>query len=324
MVSRQPVVSIVMPVYNGSHYIEASIESVISQTYQDWELICVDDSSTDHSLDILRNFSNVDPRIRVYVKPNERFGNRATKYGIDRAKGEYLIYMSQDDKLSPDLLEKNFQAIKSYHVDAVVPMMKYYDRESGQCVDFLMPDVPNIINGREAFILSLDWKLHGFAMWPMATVKTIGWGTESLNDDEFTTRMLYYHTERIGFSEGVFYYHNHNPEAITVKWSINQLDFLKTDAKIYYFLLDNNFDASILQIVFNMTKGDLLRIIVMLSRNYHHLNKEQRKSACIMLMQAYKTYKPIFKQAKMKLKEKIVLSNAMIFRWAVYFKCHNV
>ena len=323
IVDRQPAVSIVMPVYNGSQYLEVSIKSVIAQTYQDWELICVDDSSTDHSLEILRNFSDTDSRVRVYTKPNEKFGNRATKYGIDRAKGDYLIYMSQDDKLSPDLLEKNFQTLKKFQVDAVVPRMKYYDRKSGQCSDFFMSDGLSVVSGRKAFVLSLNWELHGFVMWPMATVKAVGWGTESLNDDEFTTRMLFYNTDRVGFSEGIFYYHNHNQEAITVKWSINQLDFLKTDAKLYRFLIDHNFDESVRQSICNVTKDDLFRIIIILSRNYHSLSREERKSALTMLSKAYKIYAPIFKQAKMKLKEKFVLCNAMAFRWAVYFKCCN-
>lgn len=324
MVDRQPIVSIVMPVYNGSKYIETSIKSVILQTYQNWELICVDDTSTDSSLEILKKISDTDSRIRVFTKPNEKFGNRATKYGIDRAKGDYLIYMSQDDKLSPDLLEKNLQVQENDRVDAVVPQMKYYDSTTGQCEDFLMPDTQKIINGREAFVLSLDWKLHGFVMWSMATVKAVGWGTESLNDDEFTTRMLYYNTNRIGFSDGIFYYHNNNPEAITVKWNLNQLDFLKTDAKIYHFLVEHDFDNSTRQIIYNVTKDDLIRIIVILSHNFYSLSKEDRRSTFKQLVKAYTIYAPLFKQAKMSLKQRIVLFNVITFRLAVYFKCQNV
>ena len=98
-------VSILTTVYNREKYLAACIESVLSSSYQDWELIIVDDVSKDTSLDIAKRYEQKDPRIKVYVNeknlgdyPNR---NKAASY----AKGKYLKYLDADDLINPQGLE---------------------------------------------------------------------------------------------------------------------------------------------------------------------------------------------------------------------------
>lgn len=91
------VVSIVMPVHNGAGTLASSIRSVQRQTYSNWELVVVDDASTDSSLDIARQFASGDARIRVLTLSENGGVARARNAGIDAARGQYLSFLDSDD-----------------------------------------------------------------------------------------------------------------------------------------------------------------------------------------------------------------------------------
>lgn len=97
------MISIVIPVYNTEQYLTNCIESVIRQTYKDFECIIVDDGSTDNSLLICKDYESRDKRIRVYHKENGGLSS-ARNYGIERAKGEFLYFVDSDDELFEDAL----------------------------------------------------------------------------------------------------------------------------------------------------------------------------------------------------------------------------
>lgn len=103
---KNPVVSIVMPTYNVEKYISAAIVSVINQTYSDWELLVIDDGSTDNSNSVAQVYANKDLRIKVIKKENGGLSD-ARNYGIDLAKGKYIHFFDSDDAVEPDFYEKN-------------------------------------------------------------------------------------------------------------------------------------------------------------------------------------------------------------------------
>lgn len=89
-------VSIIMPIYNGSEFLEKSIESVSKQTLEEIELICIDDGSTDNSLDLLRQLKEKYPFIKILTQENQGSG-KARNYGMDEALGEYIAFLDADD-----------------------------------------------------------------------------------------------------------------------------------------------------------------------------------------------------------------------------------
>lgn len=91
-----PVVSIIIPVYNVCHYIAQCLDSVLCQTYSNYEIIVVDDGSTDNSLTICNAYSRKNPQIKVYRKKNEGVSS-ARNYGLKRASGKYIIFLDSDD-----------------------------------------------------------------------------------------------------------------------------------------------------------------------------------------------------------------------------------
>lgn len=101
-----PLVSIIMPCYNAERYIAQSIESVLAQSYQNWELIITDDASTDKSVEIISKYSKNDDRISVMV-PDEHQGIARTRnMSISRARGRFMAFLDSDDIWYPEKLEK--------------------------------------------------------------------------------------------------------------------------------------------------------------------------------------------------------------------------
>lgn len=99
-----------MPCYNAGRFIERTIKSVLNQTYNDWELLVIDDGSTDNSVEIVSRLKKDDCRIRLIKQPNAG-ACRARNNGIEQAKGEYIKFLDADDILVPKALSEQIQQI---------------------------------------------------------------------------------------------------------------------------------------------------------------------------------------------------------------------
>lgn len=97
-------VSVIIPVYNAEKFIGACLDSVIAQTEKEIEILCVDDGSTDNSLEILRNYEKQDPRIRVFTGKNEGAPSARNK-GFRASRGSFVVFFDGDDKMEPEMLE---------------------------------------------------------------------------------------------------------------------------------------------------------------------------------------------------------------------------
>lgn len=114
-----PRVSMIVPVYNASEYLEETLRSALDQTYQDFELICVDDGSTDDSLAILKSMASESPRIAIYAQPN--MGQSvARNAALEVARGDYIYFFDSDDLLDPQLLELCMSRIDENDLDMVL------------------------------------------------------------------------------------------------------------------------------------------------------------------------------------------------------------
>lgn len=94
----KPKVSVIMPVYNSEKFLKECIESVLNQTLKDIEVICVNDGSTDNSLQILEEFQKKDSRL-IIINQKKQYAGRARNNGIKYAKGKYLSFLDSDDIL---------------------------------------------------------------------------------------------------------------------------------------------------------------------------------------------------------------------------------
>lgn len=111
-----PVFSIVIPVYNAENKISRSIQSIINQTFVDWELVLVDDGSNDNSLNICNEFSSADTRIRVFSQTNQGVSS-ARNLGLRLSKGRYVTFVDADDWLVSNALQIYNDVINSNNPD---------------------------------------------------------------------------------------------------------------------------------------------------------------------------------------------------------------
>ncbi len=114
-----PEISVVVPVYNVRDYLRKNIESILAQTFTDYELILVNDGSKDDSLSILREYEQKDPRITVIDKPNGGLSD-ARNAGMAIASGKYIQFIDSDDFVEPQLLEKCRQKLEETGADMVI------------------------------------------------------------------------------------------------------------------------------------------------------------------------------------------------------------
>src|SRR5205085_2446307 len=104
-ITPMPRVSVVVPIYNVEHYLEECLESLAAQTFQDLEVVMVDDGSTDGSAAIAEAFAARDPRFKLMTRPNGGL-SAARNTGLEAATGEFLAFVDSDDVVAPDAYEK--------------------------------------------------------------------------------------------------------------------------------------------------------------------------------------------------------------------------
>lgn len=111
---NSPLVSIIIPTYNCAHLIEETLESIITQTYKNWECIVVDDGSTDHSEVVFKDYELKDKRFRFFSRPKTKpkGANACRNIGIEKAKSNYIIFLDADDLLAKNCLEKRVSYFK--------------------------------------------------------------------------------------------------------------------------------------------------------------------------------------------------------------------
>lgn len=112
-VNNQELVSIITPLFNAEQFLPATIKSVIDQSYTNWEMIIVDDCSTDSSLDVAKGFSEKDQRIRIFQQPVNNGPAACRNLASAKANGRYIAFLDSDDLWDPEKLSKQIEFMKS-------------------------------------------------------------------------------------------------------------------------------------------------------------------------------------------------------------------
>ena len=136
-------ITVIIPAYNAIDYLDESLNSIINQTFTDLEIICVDDGSTDNTLERLYEYAEKDSRIQVYTQENQGPGG-ATNTGLDKATGKYIYLMDADDILDLNALEEFHTIMEEKDVDLIIFPSIDYDEDTGKYEKqdyFSMPEI---------------------------------------------------------------------------------------------------------------------------------------------------------------------------------------
>lgn len=224
MTMEKPMFSILMPAYNVEAYIRDTVGCIMGQSFKDWELVLVDDCSTDGTADIIRQLASADSRIKVSF----RSGN-AGKVHVPRcdaaalATGEYVVPVDADDMVDSDFLRKLRDRIAETSADLVIPgMWRFSDEEQPYKIlpkdDF---DMARVWKGRDLVRHTLvEWKIPmaGFAcrrnLYLSGTPSLTDEDSAALYADELFSRILLCRSGKVAFCDGEYLYRM-NPTSIT-------------------------------------------------------------------------------------------------------------
>ena len=124
-------ISVIMPAYNEEDHLDESLNSIINQSFKDLEIICVNDGSTDNTLDRLNEFASKDARIKVYSQENQGPGG-ASNTGLSKATGKYIYFMDADDILELNALEEFYSIMQENGLDFLLFRAIVYDEDTGE------------------------------------------------------------------------------------------------------------------------------------------------------------------------------------------------
>ncbi len=133
----QNLISVIVPVYNVEDYLEECINSILSQTYTNLEILIVDDGSMDNSLAIIQEFSQRDSRITIFTKENGGLSS-ARNRAIDEAKGEYLTFIDSDDYIEENYIEYLMKSLIDNEAD--ISIVNSYHMMNGKRKDIINND----------------------------------------------------------------------------------------------------------------------------------------------------------------------------------------
>jgi len=124
-------VSVIMPVYNASRFLSSAIDSVLSQSYSDFELILIDDCSKDNSYEILKEYEASDNRVKIFKNKHNKGVSYTRNFGVSKAKFDYVALIDSDDMWDKDKLKKQLEIIKKFpQTDIVYTGSAFVDTES--------------------------------------------------------------------------------------------------------------------------------------------------------------------------------------------------
>lgn len=237
-----------MPVYNAEKFLGEAIQSVMDQSFEDWELIIVDDQSTDSSFQIAKSFALRDDRISLYqLETNSGSAQKPRLYAENKAVGKFVASLDADDVWDRNYLQDMVCRQKETQADAVICRMWTFS-EDGQIGRKMNPadrfDMSRILTGKEAYMLTIgEWTINaqGLLLLKLArkSHEVFQISDKIINADELLSRQRFLCCEKVALCEAKYYYRA-NSQSITKKFSIKHFGYNETakamvDITIRYF-----------------------------------------------------------------------------------------
>jgi len=211
----KPLVSIIIPTYNRAHLIGETLDSVLAQTYTNWECIVVDDGSTDTTDEVLKLYCDKDERFQFYNRPKDRSkgANACRNYGFELSKGEYINWFDSDDLMTPEKLTLQINELHSSSFDYSICQTMMFDVQNNKEIGLRAPKIKsnNIFDDYIAF--KIFW-LTGAPIWKRSFLtKNNLYFDEQLyqaQDFDFHYRVLAISTNYFPYEKPLVIFKKHN------------------------------------------------------------------------------------------------------------------
>jgi glycosyltransferase, group 2 family protein len=271
-------ISVLVAVYNTEKYLRQCLDSLLGQTLDDIEIICVDDASTDSSPDILREYIAADNRIKLITLKENRGQAHARNQALKISTGEYIAFLDSDDYLASDALEQIVGTFDRHPTtDAVLFKVINIFPDANE-TPYPMPEFEQM-NGYDAFVDSLTWKIHGvYAVRRSIHLKFPYDETARAFSDDNTTRLHYLNSRHVRLSRGIYYYRQH-PQSVTHSISLRRFDYLLANESMKRQLLQLHSSSEILDIYENVRWLNLVDLYMFYYLHRRHFSLDARRQA---------------------------------------------
>ena len=201
-------VSIVIPCYNSEKYIRRTMDSVCNQTFKQYEIIAVDDGSTDSTLKILKEYSGGKENITVITKPND-YGATTVRRGMELARGEYICIVDNDDLVSPRFIELLYHSVRSADADMAVCGFQRENRDKNKVFSREMLKKKDVIDVGKDYgaLLTINSSLWNKIVRREIYEKLLANGDDITWIDLLCLAYIYPYVHKIAFVDEVLYYY---------------------------------------------------------------------------------------------------------------------
>ncbi|NQN49058.1 glycosyltransferase [Streptococcus suis] len=231
------LVSVIVPIYNVEKFLSRCIESICNQSYENIEILLINDGSTDSSGQICQKFIDRDPRIKYFEKENGGLSD-ARNYGIDRAHGKYISFIDSDDFVEPEFIQSLYHVLVQQDASIAITGFDKVD-ENGNIIPNDFPEIKDfVLSGREVCKrLHSEMGQYFVVAWNKLYKKelfsTVRYAKGKIHEDEYIAYQLFYDLERIAIVNDSLYNYVERQESITR----TQMSDLRFDCLIEYQLL---------------------------------------------------------------------------------------
>ena len=236
-----PKVSVIIPIYNAMQYLHRTISSILSQSFQDFEIICINDNSTDNSSEVLKEFSSKDKRIKIINNVKNVGSALSRNIGIDSAEGEYIYFIDADDYIDEKYLECMIDKIEKQKCDIVLNLsvQKVLNENISPYIHQSVPDIKQegefldnitVIHNLPCFIWA---RMYRKAYLNKYNIRFLD---AKIDDVEFNTIANMYTENTFVFYGENYYYTNNSSSVMANAKSCDCLDMLHI--KAYSLIFD--------------------------------------------------------------------------------------
>ena len=217
-------ISVIVPVYMSEAYLEKCLDSILQQTYQNLEVILINDGSTDGSAAICQRYKNQDARVKVYHKPNGGVASSRNR-ALEAVTGDYIVFVDNDDWLELDHIQSLYDLLKKTDADIAIGNFTQFIEDQGSFLIHVGAD-----NYFEQVYSPFDWFHHQYdSKYNLSQCFTVPWAklykaelfkdivypTDQKVEDDYTTYKVYLQADKIAYMNKAIYIHRKRSTSVT-------------------------------------------------------------------------------------------------------------
>lgn len=242
-----PLISVVTPVFNAALFLDEMLQSLINQTFKDWECILINDGSTDDSLSIIKRYANLDSRIK-FESNIKNSGNASIprEQAINYSTGEWIYNLDADDYIEKDTLFKLYKRCIQTNTDVILGRLVYFDANTRKKI-YSIPnedfDMDQILSGKVTCKLTFGgWKISTNGMLVRRELYSMTKSGPFINSDEYNYRIILLSSKNIAFCNAIDYCRVHSNSITNKKISTKRFESLYVDSLLLELVKSNYAD----------------------------------------------------------------------------------